>query len=306
MSGRYGRYRIALGGLIASLLLGGATVPEKALHRVDTAGHEQGSQGQAAGSQPQQTVAPATPPAPKKQEIAQHQEAKTGPAKEADGKPSFARDPLAWLMAWVFDPDNFSNFLIMLFTLALTVVAVMQHRLEERLASDTSDSIAIAKQSADAATASVEVSKETMRRQLRAYVSVELGALEKVVADERPVGSVLVTNSGRTPAYNVTTKIVVLKASPGETVAVPDYQKGMERTHLIIGANHDKRTRKSADFALIQQDIDRAKEYKSAIVVAGITVYDDIFGNTWWTQFCHLYNGPEMSGQYHTDLNHGI
>jgi hypothetical protein len=53
---------------------------------------------------------------------------------------------------WTDKAQAISSVVVMFFTLALTVVAFMQNRLEKKLAEDTAESIALAKQSADAAT----------------------------------------------------------------------------------------------------------------------------------------------------------
>jgi hypothetical protein len=168
MSKRNGRYYAALGGLILALLAG-ASIAQDALKGVPGAGNEKSAQDQPARAEkPTQAPLPAPVPAPEKAVVAAGSEGDAEAPENGGDKPSFFRDPVGWLGAWIFDPDNFSDFLMVLFTVALTVVAFKQHFLEETLAKDTGDALKIAKQSADAAAsaaASTALLAETAARQ---------------------------------------------------------------------------------------------------------------------------------------------
>jgi hypothetical protein len=78
------------------------------------------------------------------------------------------------------------------------------------------------------------------------------------------------------------------------------------RAQLIIGSKYDKARTIVAPFGLTLAGLQDIKEGKAAIVLSGCTVYEDTFGNTWWTQFCHMYKGHDMKGAYHPGLNRGI
>lgn len=193
---------------------------------------------------------------------------------------------------------------MVLFTLALTVVAFKQHFLEEKLAEDTADSLATAKKSADAATASVEVARDNAERQLRAYVTVELGDLTEMEARKCPVATVLVTNAGLTPARDVSTSINVDLIRPGQAFQVPEHLE-VTRVSLVIGSKYDKKSRQMAKFSLTDAALEGIRAAECSIVVSGCTVYEDVFGKTWWTQFCHIYDGPKLAGRYHSEINRG-
>jgi hypothetical protein len=170
MSDRNGRYLPALGGLVAAVLLCGAAAPEKTLHGASGAVQQQTPQDH--GGEPKTQNQPGQVAAPQ-QPQAQPQQPNPSTAEASDGKPSFATNPLSWLAAWIFDPGNFSNFLIMVFTGLLVRVSFKQHALEERLATDTSESIEIARKSADAALLSARVSQAALLGGTRPMLVVE-------------------------------------------------------------------------------------------------------------------------------------
>lgn len=166
MSKRNGRYYAALGGLILALLAG-ASIAQDALKSVPGAGNEQSAQDKAAHAEkPAQAPLPAPLPASEKAVVAAGSEGDAEAPENGSDKPSFIRDPVGWLGAWIFDPDNFSDFLMVLFTLALTFVAFKQHQLEERLADETTGTVQTAKDSAEATKLMAQVQMAAMRAQM--------------------------------------------------------------------------------------------------------------------------------------------
>lgn len=166
------------------------------------------------------------------------------------------------------------------------------------------DGVRHSRQQAEAATLGLAAMQDTAQRQLRAYVVVELRDIENADSEERPEGSVRVRNVGQTPAHNVSTLIYVTVANPGQRVELPD-PDDVSRIHLVIGSGLDKINSQTATFSLTPDGIAAVKARQSLIVVGGCTVYEDVFGKTWHTQFCHIYDGPALMGRYHTELNRG-
>lgn len=191
---------VSLGLFIAALGLGGASKKPDA--------------GNPTEHRPQSAVHPETKPA------AQQQAAKPPAApKQAQPKPEVGdggpggheADHDGESPKWTDIVQAISALIVMGFTLALTVVAVMQHRLEKKLAADTGDSIAIAKRSADAAKRSAVAAVAAAKTQrlsteldLRAYVLPHKWSAK---LPPEPTGKWVVTigaqNYGRTPAHEV-------------------------------------------------------------------------------------------------------
>lgn len=276
MLGCYGRYGAALGGLIAILLLGGAGEPQGALKGAGGASEKQGAERQAAPTQTQPQTPPALP-APKQERVGGSQKAAPETPQEASRKPSFLLDPLGWVGAWILDPDNFSDFLMVLFTLALTVVAFKQHFLESKLAQDTADALSVAKQSADAAakgataaisaaratrrlvgattaaaqaaSAHVRIAEETAEIQLRPYLHITRDKDDPQVLNRTSLITFRLKNYGQTPARNVVLRRGDLSTIRPVGDAVVEFTDGEVAMGTVPPGGH-------ADFYLSMADLD--------------------------------------------------
>lgn len=149
--------------------------------------------------------------------------------------------------------------------------------------------------SAEAANATLELG--------RAYVVAELGAVANFKPGECYRGHVRLLNVGQTPATNVSSEIWVSIVAVGAGGGLIPAWDDVTRIHLVIGSGREKLSFREAESPLTQQEYDSVLSKGSLMVLGGTTVYDDIFGKTWWTQFCHVYSGPELEGRYHTELN---
>jgi len=155
---------------------------------------------------------------------------------------------------------------------------------------------------ADASKRAVEIATDTAQRQLRAYVVVGIGVLEGATENGQPTGRVVVQNVGQTPAYQVSTDMEIAVVSEGQNFNVlsPD---DVKRVHMVIGAGHSVRTSQKAAFSLTAEGLAAVQAGTSAIFISGCTVYEDIFGKTWSTQFCHIYRGADLGGAYYEEKN---
>lgn len=117
---------------------------------------------------------------------------------------------LRWLFRAAINPDNFANFLIMLFTFALTVVGVLEYLLLRRSTKESAAAVGIAQQAADAALASANVSGQSLLADQRPWLvltNLTPSGLFRWTDEAQPVQSCGMTvtfqNIGRTPALDV-------------------------------------------------------------------------------------------------------
>lgn len=136
----------------------------------------------------------------------------------------------------------------------------------------------------------------------RAYIVAEIGGVSQFEVGKPVKASLIAKNVGQTPANNVSTAVTVEFIRLGTTGEVPDWHD-VARIHLVIGPTLEKRVSRYADAPLTEEQRDIVKARNGLIVVGGTVVYEDIFGKTWWTQFCHTYTGEKLEGTYHTELN---
>lgn len=196
MSNRNGRYLAALGGLIA-LFLATSSLAEgnKAQDQTPAAQADKG----AAAQQNEARQAPAVVPPPKQQPAASQQTDKT----EEKSVLGDIKRHLPWWLA-MFLESELTNFLVMAFTGVLMVVAVMQNRLEHRLASEGAETLLIAKQSADAATKAATASERALTHVERAFIYPKAWAFtgwkNPLTGEFNGLGAALMwENSGNTP-----------------------------------------------------------------------------------------------------------
>ncbi|MDP1643569.1 MAG: hypothetical protein Q8L59_15440 [Phenylobacterium sp.] len=187
-----------------------------------SAGNEQSAQDQAAhAKKPAQAPLPAPIPASEQAVVATASEGDAEATENGGDKPSFIRDPIGWLGAWIFDPDNFSDFLMVLFTFALTFVAFKQHQLEERLADETTGTVQTAKDSAEATKLMARVQMAAMRAQV-SPVEYQITQVSKA---GDPAEAFLVRvgwlNTGATAAQNCIVQIAA--EIIGLEVEVPEF-----------------------------------------------------------------------------------
>lgn len=108
---------------------------------------------------------------------------------------------------------SWPDWAIVAFTAFLAWLSWRQHELEKRLAADTADSLAIAKQSADAATALAGAAISMQRPWLSVEAECQYVRIE---ADRVCVGiQLFINNHGNSPAINITSRpAVVFAKSP--------------------------------------------------------------------------------------------
>lgn len=197
------RWAAVLAAVAAIGLCGASQAPQQA-DTNDKAPAPQERQG-ATPDQSGSREAPTTVPLPEKKPAPQQQ---ARPAKEESVLGDVKRR-LPWWLA-MFLESELTNFLVMAFTGVLTVVAIMQNRLERKLAEDTADSLNVARKSADAAAKlaeashrQVEMAADTALRELRPYVYFTRALGEPTPLKRDDQLTVTLKNFGQTPARGI-------------------------------------------------------------------------------------------------------
>lgn len=151
---------------------------------------------------------------------------------------------------------------------------------------------------AEAAQESAVITERTAKQQLRAYVTVGTKPIEGIIAGRQPKVGVILKNVGQTPAYNVTVLMWAQLADGKQQISIPGMEDVGEREHLILAGDGMERSA-FADFSLTRHGLGDWEKGALSIFLAGIVVYQDIFGEEHKTRFTHYYPGPKGEGRYH-------
>ena len=253
MSKRNGRYYAALGGLVAAtLLVSAAPSPEQR----DKAPETQQTAHKQAGAREQQPMAP-DPQITASEDVAQN--------KRADPD---AQSKIEW-GAW---PD----WVIVVFTAVLTVVTILQHRLEAKMARDTGDTIKTAKDSAEATKLMAQVQMAAMRAQV-SPVDYQITQVSKA---GDPAEAFLIRvgwlNSGATAAQNCVVQIAAeiigqegeipqfssAEGAPGRATVPPQLPFHSDYLHIM------------------PEDIERVIRSEERLILWSRCDYNDVFEPT--------------------------
>lgn len=204
---------------------------------------------------------------------------KAEPQKAGAG--SYLTRVFRWWKGVIFDPDNTSNFFIMLFTAVLTVVAIEQRFLLKRTAAESKDAVEIARQSAAAATSSARTAEESLRISQRAYIVMQdpnLGtAVNTVVRGARGnylvvVGQVM--NAGNTNARDCKVQSQFRVVPLNET---PEFEFSFEGIPTVLGRGVGA---SGITMFIPFDDVIAVHESRSALYVWMRVEYRDVFEST--------------------------
>jgi hypothetical protein len=143
----------------------------------------------------------------------------------------------------------------------------------------------------------VEGAEDTAKRQLRAYFLVKDGTISNLSAGQMPVAVVTVSNSGQTPAYDVTHwAVLVYDTFPPSTPRDMDDPEQMPRHHVGPQAQLNVTAPLDGDKPggrnLTTQEWDSLKSGKGALYFFGRARYVDCFRNPHFTEYCMFIGGP--------------
>ena len=157
--------------------------------------------------------------------------------------------------------------------------------------------------STQAAVSSVEHAERTSKQQLRAYVSVTRERIGTMVDPEVAIPfRVICKNAGQTPALRVTfLPTAEIFPIEEEGSPCPLSLNDVDRAELVLFPGQERTFQlddTERSIALTPSEWQYWHDNKLAIAVKGYVVYDDVFGNTHWTQFAHIYPAANQDGYY--------
>lgn len=224
---------------------------------------------------------------------------------------------------------GYGTLALAFFTCALFIFTALLWRVTLQLSKDAKTSgesqsmkmgLSIA-EAIRAATAMEEVAKATkdnavlmqgvMHRQMRAYISVDLGEAFYQDANFKFGSKPVFENTGFTPARKVC-YWVSADILPSDTPADFSFPVGNSmvtdvgmspRQKYVVNGVVDK-------FYPDSEVAEIIKGEKKKLFVWGVVTYEDVFGGTWTTRFCHSFyfypaeKGLLHRGSYHPGHNH--
>lgn len=138
-----------------------------------------------------------------------------------------------------------------------------------------------ASRAARAADKAVEVTGDTAKRQLRAYVRVEQTFMRGVEVGKRPSASIEIKNTGQTPARLITTKSGIGIGLPmGPDKVHPEMMPATDIRGFI--ARDQTLTHESvAPFDLNEKSVESIRNGSIQLVFFGSIIYEDVFMEKW-------------------------
>jgi hypothetical protein len=150
----------------------------------------------------------------------------------------------------------------------------------------------------------VQVTKDTEKRQLRAYVWIAPGEIEGFKVGQVPRIPVTIRNGGATPAYLTGTLLALRRESapqPGQHVSLqtnfPPLQPLSEGRGDFIFQDHTLTLLVPNLAPLDQLTVDRVQQGEWAVYVFGRVNYKDVFDAVHFVEFCYYWTGGKPPGQ---------
>ena len=189
--------------------------------------------------------------------------------------------------------ETSSNWLIMLFTGGMLLVAAAQAFLflrQLRLMRDSLDTAASAARSAES---SVEIMRDTAQRQLRAYMSIETSKIE-FPDPGRPKATINYRNAGQTPAYDVQIWIHQWIACYPMGCELPRPPDDFVMAKSLLGPGAYQTMVIEAPEPIAREPyLDLVGTAEGTVYVYGEIRYKDVFGHSHFYKYKFMYGGSE-------------
>ena len=145
----------------------------------------------------------------------------------------------------------------------------------------------------------------TAKRQLRAYIGVAIGRVEKFSSSTLVEGSVIVKNFGQTPAYNLVQTSVLLPArfpfvgSVGELLS----NAGPAKTLALLNPMQDFLAGGISQRLYTDDEISKINDGREwRLYLVGTITYRDAFGEPHYTNFCFDHSGETIRTNRGVDI----
>lgn len=142
------------------------------------------------------------------------------------------------------------------------------------------------------------IARDTAKRQLRAYISIEPGGVNKAI-DGRHRVPLNIINTGQTPARDLELfgDFLIVTGSPLEFNPETHgrFSGQLASTDQSLGGQTNRWTFAYMESEMAKPFLDEIAKRTMAIVHYGFIQYKDVFGNTWRTGFAFYHWGEELS-----------
>src|SRR5271157_3925341 len=152
--------------------------------------------------------------------------------------------------------------------------------------------LGVVRQQAKAAEDSLTLSRDTVQRQLRAYVCMS-GAHIDFKQPDRPDIQVYIKNCGQTPAYNVRSWIGLNVSKYPLTMQLQSPPEGFQMSKSTLPPGGHEIMPAVWSCSIPPSLLPVLGTPEATIYVFGRTVYVDIFGKEWHTDYRLVHGGPE-------------
>jgi hypothetical protein len=192
-------------------------------------------------------------------------------------------------------PDAISifTFWLVLATVALGIVAVVQIGLLNRAERIATESANAAKESAEATKSAVNLSDRRTELQLRAYVFPDVQRVINISVGQKPIIQILFRNTGRTPAYHLTSWYgadLRMYPNTGPFAPPPDDTK-QQMSQRFVGPGGFFSMEKPLDVPITAEQLQGLANGTLALYFWGELNYTDEFSKPRFTKFRSFYGG---------------
>jgi hypothetical protein len=190
-----------------------------------------------------------------------------------------------------------STIAIAAFTYTLWRATTGLFIMAQRQSDDMRESLDIAKQSADAATKTVDTMKDTASKELRAYVAPAAASIE--VLPGRVLAKIEIRNTGKTMAKETRVRVdfrpdKMTVMTYADDVHITDYSIWKTGKSILMP---NSVWRHYAEIPRTEDEFEKLKHGVDKITISGRIDYIDIFDQARWTIFSFLNGQPSYSGE---------
>ena len=208
--------------------------------------------------------------------------------------------------------DSLAQWFMAIGGLVATGVSIWAIFLLRATLKATRDAVTEAEMGSAAAREANEIARDTARRELRAYVTVEVAKLQTFEVGKRISAQLKINNVGTTPMYKAF-QISGIGMGPypypdeetaWATMTIEDARKNYPIKQFYLGRSGN--LEKESGFVMSEEDRNAILSGDRRVYIYGSLFYDDIFEQTHRTTFCWYWAGDQtatMTAQQYEKYN---